>query len=122
MKVRPLTIFLALCVACVLMVGGYIYYARQRGPVTADNAPASEPEPVETAPAGAPAASTVERAATNTAPSTPPAVPTSASSPVSGATPLSPRPAEPHRVFYRYTGVDAHYGMVAWSDTARPRE
>jgi hypothetical protein len=30
-----------------------------------------------------------------------------------------PRPVDSRRIFFRYTGVDSHYGKVAWSDSAQ---
>ena len=49
---------------------------------------------------------------------------------VAGAIPATSLPAQtgtasppvPHRLFFRSTGVDAHYGQAAWVDTAAPRQ
>ncbi len=123
MKVRPLTTFLALCVACTLMVGGYIYYARQRSPATGDNAPAATAEPAEPAGPGAakPGEPVAQAPVTDAVSSAPAASPGPTAAPANAAPPPV-RPVEHHRVFFRYTGVDSHYGKVAWSDTARPRD
>jgi len=117
MKVRPMTIFLALCAGCALMVGGYIYYAKQRAPIAANLESATQTAPPGPVP--------VEPASTSATPPAPAVVETPATStpPVSSA-PLPPaaRAIEHHRVFFRFTGVDSHYGKVAWIDTAKPRE
>jgi hypothetical protein len=42
---------------------------------------------------------------------------TRATAPATGAAPVAPRS---ERLFFRYNGVDDHYGDVAWVDTAKP--
>lgn len=47
------------------------------------------------------------------------ATPTAASLPAQTGT---ASPPATHRLFFRSTGVDAHYGQAAWIDTAAPRQ
>ncbi len=97
------------------MVGGYIYYAKQRAPTVTATEPAPEappPGPVPAEPASTTATPTAPALAETPVASTPP---------VSSAPTPPPARPEHHRVFFRYTGADTHYGKVAWSDTAKPR-
>jgi hypothetical protein len=108
--------FLALCAGCALLLGVYLYQVKQRG-VT--NAQAGLPPPEAAAP-GEPAQSRPSDSAPPAAAAAP-AAPT-APPPEKSATPaVKPRPAQ-SRVFFRYTGVDSHYGKVAWTDSAHARQ
>lgn len=102
-------IFLAICGGAVLLVGAYLLQVKRQ-----TDAPAAA------APPGAAAVPEVQTA-TETRPADPgpaapgPAIPTQTTPP-----PEEVRAAAaPRRIFFRYTGVDSHYGKVAWSD--RPR-
>ncbi|WP_066335076.1 hypothetical protein [Azohydromonas lata] len=90
---KPVLAFSALCAAAVVAVGGYLYHAKQRLPPTDSADAAAHP------PAAAPA-STPTRPA-----------PTVASA--SSAT---------GRLFFRHTGMDEHYGQLAWREAARGGE
>jgi len=113
-------IFLTLCLAAVLLVGGYGWYAKQRmsahvvatpvAPVPSTPAPIAQP--TEPPPATTPAPL---HATAGTPHATPPGG-GSVKSPPASATPAPPR----QRLFFRSTTVDQHYGSVAWADVARP--
>ncbi len=106
-KSGPLRIFLALCVVGILVFAGAIYWAKTRMsdvPATIVASPV-EPEalpdnpPIESIPEPEAAASLVPQTDTVAAPLPKPAA-----------------PAVPLRIFFRYTGLDAHYGKLAYVD------
>ena len=122
-------IFAGLCVAGVVTVAGYAWFAKTRSgyetprAATDEGSPQSQPEVAapsaeNTTPPGtiAPTGTTTASAETPTpSPSNEPGK--AASIP---ATPSLPSFA-PHRVFFRYNGVDTHYGRVAYVDPANAR-
>ena len=130
---KPVLVFSALCAAAVVAVGGYLVHAKQRlaqpGGAAAASTAAVEPVPVAAAPAG-PAASTLAAApppadaadAADTASTQPAAAAASSAQPASPATATrsaATATTTAGRVFFRHTGMDEHYGQLAWREGAR---
>ena len=110
---RQSKIFLALCAGCALLLGAYLYQVKQRGVTSAQ----AELPPPEVATPSAPAQPMPSDSAPPAAAAAPPA-PLPEKSETSA---VKVRPAQ-SRVFFRYTGVDSHYGKVAWTDSAQTRQ
>jgi hypothetical protein len=112
---RQSKIFLALCAGCALLLGAYLYQVKQRG---IESAHAELPPPELAAPS-VPARSMPSDSAPPAAAAAPAArLPEKAEKP---DTAVKARPAQ-STVFFRYTGVDSHYGKVAWTDSAHARQ
>jgi hypothetical protein len=114
---RKARIFAALCVVAVGAQALYIYRAKTRlapppperpdVPVLVPETPAQDPPVEQTVlPTSFPAA---------TPASSPPAA-APAAAPVAAAPPAE---VPPDRIFFRYNGVDSHYGKVAYVEPAR---
>jgi len=109
--VKQTRIFLAICAGSALLVGAYLFQVKRQSQAPAAVAPSAGNElPTTQVPDTMPADSEPVAAE----PVTP--------------TPSAPQPAEPRmaaasqRIFFRYTGVDSHYGKVAWNDRAHPKQ
>jgi hypothetical protein len=112
---RQSKIFLALCAGCALLLGAYLYQVKQRG---IESAHAELPPPELAAPS-VPARSMPSDSAPPAAAAAPAArLPEKAEKP---DTAVKARPVQ-STVFFRYTGVDSHYGKVAWTDSAHARQ
>jgi hypothetical protein len=118
MKTRPAAIFLGLTLLIAVLLAAYLLHVKRRN-VVIQNTPAAAPEMPAPATPADPAPATREPAAA--APAAEPK-PASNQTPAPAAAAPRPRaPARPSRLFFRHTGVDQHYGKVAWTDTAQPR-
>jgi hypothetical protein len=121
-------LFAGLCVLGAGTIAGYVYYLKGRSaaplpapaPETESTAlpPApSEPETTSITPTPAPQPAVAERETPSPLASS--SVPTSASNPP----PARAVPAfAPTRVYFRYNGVDTHYGKVAYVSPEKPNE
>lgn len=106
MTQRPVLIFGVTCAAAAVFLAGYLFHAGNRRPQ-------NPPAPV--ADTRAPAAATASAA------STVPAASPSASGAASAPS-IAPRQRDSSRIFFRHTGVDSHYGMLAYTDSAAPTQ
>src|SRR5882672_16284 len=116
---KPNRIFAMLCLASVITLAAYIFWARTRSADNTDDAPKSVAAAVE-------AASPAISPATN-------ASPTPATSPETNGTKTGGEPAQPDaaatpdnagnktskRIFFRYNGVDNHCGQLAFTPYER---
>jgi hypothetical protein len=109
---KPAVTFAIVCVIALAGLGAYLLHAgnRLRGASQAEPAAPSPgaaiPDPVSTAPAPAPPEAPAPTAVAPAAPSVAPAA--------------SPPARASARLFFRHNGVEAHYGSLAWVDTAKP--
>lgn len=104
MNRRPVVIFSVLCVAAAGVLGSYLHYASSRRP----------PAPVRSEPSPAPVAVETPPLETTAAQeASPPAAadarPADDQKPATRQSPGHP----PRQIFFRYNGVDSHYGAVA---------
>jgi hypothetical protein len=127
---KPVMAFSAICVVAVAAVGGYLYHAKQRQPQAGASAPvavapAAVPPQTAAAPAvleaptadSVPASATEEPAASAAAPVA--AQRSAAAQPATPATSATSATSATGRIFFRHTGMDDHYGQLAWRDATR---
>jgi hypothetical protein len=111
---RPTITFAIVCVIAASGLAAYLLHAgrRMQAPATVQSDPAAM-EPHASASEGMPAP-LPDAAAQTAAPATDNG---DAPTPVVTAAPAMPAG---QRLYFRYNGVDLHYGNVAWIDTAQP--
>ncbi|MEO8062816.1 MAG: hypothetical protein ABI821_08710 [Pseudomonadota bacterium] len=111
---RPAVTFAIVCVVAAGGLAAYLLHAGKR----------MHPAPAAPSPAAAAApAAPAETESTVTATDSPPAAPAASAAPAAAeSTPSAPHGAvaapRSQRLFFRYNGVDNHYGRVAWVETA----
>jgi len=111
-------VFVSLCVVGVAVTSAYLLHVKRRL-AHADAIAAGESTSVARTPVDAPVASppTPGAATPDQTTRAQPAGAPAATAAVPEASPQVARP-ETRRLFYRHTGVDGHYGQVAWLDLA----
>jgi hypothetical protein len=116
MNRKPVVTFV---IVCAIAASGLAVYLYKTGSRMRAVPPAFVPV-AAAAPDPTPAERAQAESGTTNAPNAAPVVPQSASEPAPAhdAAP-APAPASP-RIYFRYSGVDAHYGNVAWIDSNKP--
>ncbi len=123
---RPNQIFAVLCLASAVTLVAYIHWARTRAADNTTEAPKSAGQPVEAATTPAPGAIS-SRADASTSPSAGDARGMSAngeSAPPGKSADSADAPSKTtntsRQVFFRYNGVDSHYGRLAFASYESP--
>lgn len=122
MKRRPAVTFIALTVCIAALLAAYLLHVKRRGEVTQATPAAANGLPSTVTLPGDPSAASTPAASAAT-PDAAPAVAADPAPEATAGTAAREVPASAHgRLFFRHMGVDQHYGKVAWTDSARPRE
>jgi hypothetical protein len=109
---RPAVTFAIVCVIALAGLAAYLFHANSRLRDAREMPPPAKPPNSVVPDPGSPVAPAPAAAATGAA------APSAAAPDSSNAT--SPVPsATSARMFFRHNGVEAHYGSLAWADTAR---
>jgi hypothetical protein len=111
---RPAVSFAIVCVIAASGLAAYLFHAGKRMR-TPPPSPTSAQSGVAEATPQLPAAAADKTAAKTDSPAPAETLPVPSKPPVATSTPAAPAS---QRLFFRYNGVEGHYGNLAWIDTA----